>query len=98
MAIIAGVDEAGRGPWAGPVVIAAVILPAVWDLPHLNDSKKLTEKRREILFAQITQHAHAFAWQFIQVPMIDRCNILRATLLGMQRVVCLLYTSDAADE
>ena len=89
MALIAGVDEAGRGPWAGPVVVAAVILPAVWDLPHLNDSKKLTEKRRAILFDQIIQHAHA-SWQFVQVPMIDRLNILRATLLGMQRAVAKL--------
>ena len=87
MTFIAGVDEAGRGPWAGPVVAAAVILPQTFDLPYLNDSKKLTPIRRDVLFDQILDQAIAYAWQFVQVPLIDRTNILQATLYGMQQSV-----------
>lgn len=87
--LIAGVDEAGRGPLAGPVVAAAVILPDNCDLP-LVDSKKLTPKKREILFPQIK--ATAIAWQIAQasVDEIDRLNILQATFLAMTRAVTAL--------
>lgn len=87
MTLIAGVDEAGRGPWAGPVVIAAVILPQAFNLPYLNDSKKLTPARRNVLFDHILDQAIAYAWQFVQVPLIDRINILQATRYGMQQSV-----------
>jgi ribonuclease HII len=83
----AGVDEAGRGPLAGPVVVAAVILPDKYDLPWLDDSKKLTAKRREHLLPQIEQQAIAFAVVFVEVDEIDRVNILQATMNGMQRAV-----------
>lgn len=83
----AGVDEAGRGPLAGPVVVAAVILPDEYHLPWLDDSKKLTAKRREHLAPQIEQQAIAFAVVFVEVDEIDRVNILQATMNGMQRAV-----------
>lgn len=86
-AVDAGVDEAGRGPLAGPVVVAAVILPEKYDLPWLDDSKKLTAKRREHLLPQIEQQAVAFAVVFVEVDEIDRVNILQATMNGMQRAV-----------
>ena len=83
----AGVDEAGRGPLAGPVVVAAVILPAEYDLPYLDDSKRLSAVRREKLLPQIIKQAIAFGVEFVEVDEIDRINILQATLIGMQRVV-----------
>jgi len=83
----AGVDEAGRGPLAGPVVVAAVILPLEYDLVSLDDSKRLSAKRREILAPQIEAQAVAFAVEFVEVDEIDRVNILQATLNGMQRAV-----------
>jgi len=83
----AGVDEAGRGPLAGPVVVAAVILPANYDLEMLDDSKRLTALKREQLFPQIERQAVAFAVEFVEIEEIDRVNILQATMNGMQRAV-----------
>jgi len=83
----AGVDEAGRGPLAGPVVVAAVILPARYKLEYLDDSKRLTALRRERLAPQIESQAIAFSVEFVEVDEIDRVNILQATLNGMQRAV-----------
>ncbi|MBT4885017.1 MAG: ribonuclease HII [Legionellales bacterium] len=90
MTIIAGVDEAGRGPWAGPVVVAAVILSPKNNIDGLDDSKKLTALKRDKLFDIIIAEAQSYAWQFIQVPQIDKFNILGATLLGMRLSVLKL--------
>ena len=87
---ICGVDEAGRGPLAGPVCAAAVILPRGLDIPGLNDSKKLTDKRRRELFEQITQQAVSFSIAFASQQEIDEYNILQATMLAMQRAVARL--------
>lgn len=86
--IIAGIDEAGRGPLAGPVVCAAVVLPIDIELPGLDDSKKLTPRRREALFEQITSDSRIL-WASALVPPdeIDRLNILRATHVGMRRAL-----------
>jgi ribonuclease HII len=86
-AIIAGVDEAGRGPLAGPVVAAAVILPEQHPILGLNDSKKLSEAQRERLFDQIIQHAVTYNVCFVHSDEIDQVNILQATMLGMQRAL-----------
>jgi ribonuclease HII len=85
--LICGVDEAGRGPLAGPVVAAAVILDPANPVAGLNDSKKLSAKRREALAIEI--HAKALAWAVAEasVEEIDRINILQASLLAMQRAV-----------
>ena len=88
--MIAGVDEVGRGPLAGPVVTAAVILPEQFDLPGLTDSKKLTAKRRETLFVAIKEQALAWALGEASVQEIDELNILHATMLAMQRAVANL--------
>jgi ribonuclease HII len=87
---IAGVDEAGRGPLAGPVIAAAVILNPAHPIAGLADSKKLTEKRRDFLFAQIRQHALAWSVARATVAEIDEINILQASLLAMQRAVSRL--------
>ncbi|MBF0240079.1 MAG: ribonuclease HII [SAR324 cluster bacterium] len=85
---IAGVDEAGRGPLAGPVVVAAVILGAHWDISHpLNDSKKLSEKQRELLFNIIRTQAQSYSIQVMSPAEIDKINILQATLTGMKLAV-----------
>jgi|TARA_B110000259_G_scaffold138509_1_gene155942 ribonuclease HII len=84
---IAGVDEVGRGPLAGPVVTAAVILDPNRPILGLADSKKITEKRREILAAIIKQHALAWAIGRAEPEEIDQLNILQATLLAMKRAV-----------
>lgn len=84
---VAGVDEAGRGPLAGSVVAAAVILDPARPIDGLDDSKKLTERKRELLFAQIQERALAFCIAEATVEEIDRLNILQATLLAMQRAV-----------
>ena len=84
---IAGVDEAGRGPLAGPVVVAAVILHPRRPIDGLDDSKKLTEKRRESLYPRIVEHALAWRIEFVEVDEIDRVNIFQATMLGMARAV-----------
>ncbi len=80
-----GIDEAGRGPLAGPVCAAAVILPEDWEPEGLNDSKKLTEKTRERLYEEITQHALSWSVAFADHEEIDRVNILQATFLAMRR-------------
>lgn len=85
--LVCGVDEAGRGPLAGPVYAAAVILPDEFDLPGLGDSKKLSEKRRETLFPEIQRQAVAFAVATASVEEIERLNIRNATRLTMRRAV-----------
>ena len=84
---VCGVDEAGRGPLAGPVYAAAVILPRGYTHPVLNDSKKLSEKRREEVFADIVRDAVAFAVGVATEREIDEINILNATFLAMKRAV-----------
>ena len=84
---ICGVDEAGRGPLAGPVCAAAVILPAHLDIPGLNDSKKLSDKRRRELFPVIREKAIAYSVAFATEKEIDEINILQATFLAMERAV-----------
>jgi len=84
---VAGVDEVGRGPLAGPVVAAAVILDPAVAMIGLADSKKLTEKRREKLASDIRQQALAWSLGRAEVEEIDRLNILQASLLAMQRAV-----------
>lgn len=85
--IICGVDEAGRGPLAGPVYAAAVILDAAHPIAGLADSKKLSEKRRDALAPEIRQYARAWAVAQASVEEIDERNILQATLLAMKRAV-----------
>ncbi|MCS5708370.1 ribonuclease HII [Candidatus Berkiella cookevillensis] len=85
--IIAGCDEVGRGPLAGPVMAAAVILPASYDLPGLTDSKKLSEKKRERLFDAIKEQAVAWTVAEASVEEIDEINILQASLLAMKRAI-----------
>lgn len=84
---ICGVDEAGRGPLAGPVFAAAVILPRGFELPGLNDSKKLTEKKREALFDLIRESALAYSVASASEREIDEINILNATYLAMNRAI-----------
>jgi len=88
--IICGVDEAGRGPLCGPVVAAAVILPDGYIPEGLNDSKKLTERKREKLFDEITANAISYGIAEASVEEIDRMNILEATLLAMRRAIAML--------
>lgn len=85
--IICGVDEAGRGPLAGPVCAAAVILPDECEIKGLNDSKKLTEKKREELFPIIKEKAIAYSVAFASVEEIEEVNILEATFLAMNRAI-----------
>ena len=87
---ICGVDEAGRGPLAGPVCAAAVILPMDIDIPGLNDSKKLTDKRRRELFPIICEKAIAYGIAFASHEEIDEINILQATYLAMERALSQL--------
>ena len=84
---VAGVDEAGRGPLAGPVVAGAVILDPHNPIDGLQDSKRLTAARREVLYVQIQEKALAWAVASADVGEIDRINILQATMLAMQRAV-----------
>jgi ribonuclease HII len=88
--LVCGVDEAGRGPLAGPVVAAAVILDPARPIPGLNDSKKLSEKKRVALAALIRERAIAWAVAEATVAEIDQMNILQASLLAMQRAVAAL--------
>ena len=85
--LLAGIDEAGRGPLAGPVVAAACILPARFDLPGLNDSKMLTESKREKLYTQIQAQAIDCAIGSAEPAEIDVLNILQATKLAMKRAI-----------
>ncbi len=87
---ICGVDEAGAGPLAGPVYAAAVILPRGLTLPYLNDSKKVTPRRREILFDQIREQAIAYAIAWADEKEIDAINILNARMLAMDRAIKML--------
>ena len=90
--LLCGVDEAGRGPLAGPVYAAAVRLPRELVIPGLNDSKKLTEKKREELFDVITGKALDYAIAFATVEEIEERNILGATMLAMNRAIAGLKT------
>lgn len=84
---ICGVDEAGRGPLAGPVCAAAVMLPPGIEIPGLNDSKKITEKKRDALYDQICASAVTYGIAFASVAEIEELNILGATFLAMRRAV-----------
>ena len=88
--VICGVDEAGRGPLAGPVCAAAVIMPANLEIPGLNDSKKLTDKRRRELFPIIKEQAIAYGIGLASHEEIDEINILQATYLAMERAIAQL--------
>lgn len=90
MNMICGVDEAGRGPMAGPVCAAAVILPPNTEIPGLNDSKKLSDKRRRELLPVIQDCALAYGIAFADEGEIDRLNILNATFLAMERAISQL--------
>jgi len=85
--LICGIDEAGRGPLAGPVCAAAVILPTHLELPGLNDSKKLTDKKRRELFPLIQEQALAYGIGMATEQEIDEINILQATFLAMERAL-----------
>lgn len=88
--LLCGVDEAGRGPLAGPVCAAAVILPRGFELSGLNDSKQLSEKKREELFKHITASALTYGIAFAEVEEIESLNILGATYLAMNRAIAQL--------
>ncbi len=88
--LVCGVDEAGRGPLAGPVCAAAVILPEHIEIPGLNDSKKLSDKRRRELFPIIKENAIAYGIAFADHNEIDSINILQATYLAMERALSQL--------
>ena len=88
--VICGVDEAGRGPLAGPVCAAAVILPEHLELPGLNDSKKLSDKKRRELFPMIKEQAIAYGIGLASEKEIDEINILQATYLAMERAIAQL--------
>ena len=89
--VICGVDEAGRGPLAGPVCAAAVILPPHLEIPGLTDSKKLTDKKRRELFPVIKEQAIAYGIGMASEQEIDEINILQATFLAMQRALDQLH-------
>ena len=88
--LVCGVDEAGRGPLAGPVCAAAVILPPNVEIPGLNDSKKLSDKKRRELFPVIKEVAVAYGVAFADHHEIDQINILQATYLAMERAIAQL--------
>lgn len=88
--LLCGVDEAGRGPLAGPVCAAAVILPRGLEIENLNDSKKLSEKRREELYDVICKEAVSYGIAFAEVEEIEAFNILEATFLAMNRAIAKL--------
>ena len=85
--LVAGVDEVGRGPLAGPVVAAAVILPVEFSVLGIDDSKKLSEKKREELYDKILEHCICYALGIVDHQDIDRINILQATRLAMQLAI-----------
>ena len=87
---ICGIDEVGRGPFAGPVVAAAVILPKDCDILYLNDSKKLSEKKRELLYDEIYEKAVAIGIGMSSEEVIDEINILQATYKAMQQAISKL--------
>ena len=86
-AVLCGVDEAGAGPLAGPVYAAAAVLPREAEIPGLNDSKKLTEKKREALYDLITARAEDWSVAFVTAEEIDEMDILNARMLAMQRAI-----------
>ena len=88
--VICGVDEAGRGPLAGPVCAAAVILPPNADIPGLDDSKKLSDKKRRELFPIIKEQAIAYGIAFVDHQKIDEINILQATYMAMGQAIAQL--------
>ena len=90
VSLICGVDEAGRGPLAGPVCAAAVILPRNIEIVGLNDSKKLSEKSREKLYDEICEKAMSFGTAFASVEEIEEFNILNAAMLAMNRAIAQL--------
>lgn len=90
LTMVCGIDEAGRGPLAGPVVAAAVILPREAEIFYLNDSKKVTERRRELLFDEIKEKAIAFGVGIVSAETIDEINILQATYEAMRQAVSQL--------
>lgn len=90
---LCGVDEAGRGPLAGPVCAAAVILPRGIKIPDLDDSKKLSEKKRESLYDVICREAVSYGIAFATVEEIEQLNILQATFLAMNRAIAKLSVS-----
>lgn len=85
--LVCGCDEAGAGPLAGRVYAAAVILPDALELPHLNDSKQVTEKRRDVLYDQIIAHAVAWAVTWVEPDEIDRIDILNSRIKAMQLAI-----------
>lgn len=87
---ICGIDEVGRGPFAGPVVAAAVVLPKDCDILYLNDSKKLSEKKREMLYDEIYEKAEAVAIGMASEKVIDEINILQATYEAMRQAISKL--------
>ena len=91
--IIAGIDEAGRGPLAGPVVAAAVILPPGYEHPEITDSKKLSPRQRERLYGIIQRDAVSIGIGVVEAPVIDAVNILQATLAAMKDAVLELSPS-----
>ena len=90
---VCGVDEAGRGPLCGPVCAASVILPIDCEIEGLNDSKKLSEKKREALFDVICQKALAYSIEFVDNNVIDEINILEATMMCMTNAIKSLSVS-----
>ncbi len=93
LGLVCGIDEAGRGPLAGPVYAAAVILPPDWEPEGLNDSKKLSPGRRDALYDEITAKAAAWSVAFATEREIDEVNILQATFLAMRRALAGLKTA-----
>jgi ribonuclease HII len=91
--MIAGIDEAGRGPLAGPVIAAAVILPPGYEHPEINDSKKLSPRQRERLYGVIERDAVSIGVGIAEAPVIDAVNILQATLTAMKEAVLELSPS-----
>jgi len=85
--LIAGIDEVGRGPLAGPVCVCAVIMPLDDIIDGVDDSKKLSEKKREMLFEKITQKAISYSIEYVDEKTIDEINILQATKLAMKRAI-----------
>lgn len=93
--LVAGCDEAGRGPLAGPLVVAAVILPHDYDNPQLHDSKQLSDNQRRALVAEIHLHAIAFAIETLSVEDVDRLNVYQASRIGMMRCLARLPMTQA---
>lgn len=90
---VCGIDEAGRGPLSGPVVAAACVLEPGTEIPGLNDSKKLTPKKRDLLYDLVIERATDFAIGFATPEEIDSINILNATMLAMRRAIAALKVS-----